>query len=189
MVAVPATTVFGVSNAYGMPVVAVLGDGQLARMMQTEAIELGVETRVLASDKDKSAAQVFGDVRLGDYTNLEDLRAIVDGADAVTFDHEHVPPAVLEALVADGVVLHPGPGALRFAQDKLTMRERLTAAGLPCPAWSAVTDESGLRRFGDEHGIELQAAREEGGDATRIIGFLVRREQESRIAEIGRAHV
>ena len=54
-----------VSNAYGMPVVAVIGDGQLARMMQTEAIELGVETRVLAASDDASAAQVFGDVRLG----------------------------------------------------------------------------------------------------------------------------
>ena len=35
-------------------VVAVIGDGQLARMMQTEAIELGVETRVLAASDDAS---------------------------------------------------------------------------------------------------------------------------------------
>ena len=29
------------AHAPGMPVVAVVGDGQLARMMQTEAVELG----------------------------------------------------------------------------------------------------------------------------------------------------
>ena len=78
-------------------------------MMQTEAIELGVDTRVLASSKDKSAAQVFGDVRIGDYTNLEDLRAIVEGADAVTFDHEHVPNEYAQLLIDDGIAVEPRP--------------------------------------------------------------------------------
>ncbi len=163
MVAALATTVIGVSNAYGMPVVAVLGDGQLARMMQTEAIELGVETRVLASDKDKSAAQVFGDVRLGDYTDLEDLRAIVDGADAATFDHEHVPNEYAQMLIDDGVTVEPRPDALIYAQDKLEQRRRLAEAGLPVPAFTGIESAADAEAFWDETGGEVCLKATRGG--------------------------
>ena len=61
-----------------MPVVAVIGDGQLARMMQTEAIELGQSIRLLAGAPDSSAAQVAADVIIGDYTDLDDLRRAVE---------------------------------------------------------------------------------------------------------------
>ena len=43
------------AHAPGMPVVAVIGDGQLARMMHTEAIELGQSVRLLAGARDASA--------------------------------------------------------------------------------------------------------------------------------------
>ena len=100
-----------------MPIIAVIGDGQLARMMHTEAIELGLAPRVLAGSEDASAAQVFGDVRIGDYTNLDDLKAVVDGAAAATFDHEHVPNEYLDELIALGVSVQPQPRALIYAQD------------------------------------------------------------------------
>ena len=152
-----------VSNAYGMPVVAVIGDGQLARMMQTEAIELGVETRVLAASKDASAAQVFGDVRLGDYTKLEDLRAIVDGADAVTFDHEHVPNEYAQLLIDEGVAVEPRPDALIYAQDKLEQRRRLSEAGLPVPAFAAIESAADAEAFWDETGGQVCLKATRGG--------------------------
>ena len=152
-----------VSNAYGMPVVAVIGDGQLARMMQTEAIELGVETRVLAANKDASAAQVFGDVRLGDYTKLEDLRAIVDGADAVTFDHEHVPNEYAQLLIDEGVAVEPRPDALIYAQDKLEQRRRLSEAGLPVPAFAAIESAADAEAFWDETGGQVCLKATRGG--------------------------
>lgn len=80
------------AHADGVPVVAVIGDGQLARMMQTEAIELGQSIRLLAGSPDSSAAQVCADVIIGDYHVWEDVERTATGAQAVTFDHEHVPP-------------------------------------------------------------------------------------------------
>lgn len=127
------------------------------------AVELGITLSILTADPDDSAALVVPSAPVGQHVDIEAVRSFARECDVVTFDHEHVPPEVLEALVADGVVLHPGPGALRFAQDKLAMRERLTAAGLPCPAWSAVTDESGLRRFGDKHGWPVVLKTPRGG--------------------------
>lgn len=115
-----------------------IGGGQLARMTAQAAIALGQTLRVLAVHSDESAAQVTPDVVLGSHTDLDALRRVADGATAFTFDHEHVPPALLEQLVADGVNVLPPPAALVHAQDKLLMRERLSALGVPVPRYTAV---------------------------------------------------
>lgn len=115
-----------------------IGGGQLARMTAQAAIALGQTLRVLAVRSDESAAQVTPDVVLGSHTDLDALRRVASGATAFTFDHEHVPPALLEQLVADGVNVLPPPSALVHAQDKLLMRQRLSALGVPVPRYSAV---------------------------------------------------
>ncbi|QNE90576.1 5-(carboxyamino)imidazole ribonucleotide synthase [Corynebacterium incognita] len=134
----------------GVPTVTVIGDGQLARMMQTAAIELGLSLRVLAGSRTASAAQVSGDVQLGDYTNVDDLLRVTKGSAAVTFDHEHVPTEHLQALIDAGLSVQPGPGALVNAQDKLVMRRRLAELGAPIPAFAAIDSVADAEAFFDE---------------------------------------
>ena len=134
MIAVPSTPT-------AAPLVAMVGGGQLARMTHQAAIALGQSLRVLAADIDDPAAQVSPDVVIGSHTNLDDLRRVAAGADALTFDHEHVPTELLEELVAEGVNVAPPPQALVHAQDKLVMRRRLQALGATVPRYAAV--ESG----------------------------------------------
>ena len=76
---------------------------------------------------------------LGDYRSTEDLLAFAAGCDVVTFDHEHVPQAQLEALEQAGHIVRPRAAALQFTQDKLTMRERLAELGVPCPRFQPVS--------------------------------------------------
>ena len=71
--------------------VTMIGGGQLARMTHQAAIALGQTLRVLATGPDDPAAQVTPDVVIGAHTDLDALRRAATGADAVTFDHEHVP--------------------------------------------------------------------------------------------------
>jgi 5-(carboxyamino)imidazole ribonucleotide synthase len=125
--------------------VGVIGGGQLARMMVPPAIALGIEIRVLAEIEGSSAA--IAATAVGDYRDLDTVLAFAEGVDVITFDHEHVPEPVLRTLVERGVPVHPGPDALRFAQDKLLMRARLTELGLPAPAWAAVHDTAELAGF------------------------------------------
>jgi len=115
-----------------------VGGGQLARMTHQAAIALGQSLRVLAADPDDPAAQVSPDVVVGSPTDLDALRQTAVGADALTFDHEHVPTHLLDILVAEGVTVLPAPEALVFAQDKLAMRRRLSELGLPVPRFAAV---------------------------------------------------
>lgn len=130
------------------PIVAVIGGGQLARMLAEPAAALGVPLRLLAEADGVSAAQVIADSVVGDHRDLEALRTVTDGAAVVTFDHEHVPTDHLRALAADGVAVRPGPDALVHAQDKAVMRERLTALGVPCPRWAVVGTPAEVEAFG-----------------------------------------
>jgi 5-(carboxyamino)imidazole ribonucleotide synthase len=130
------------------PTVAVIGGGQLARMMAEPAAALGIPLRLLAEAEGVSAAQVIPDHEVGDYRDLDALTAVTRGCEVVTFDHEHVPTRHLEALTASGVACRPGPGALVHAQDKAVMRERLGELGVPCPRNAVVASTADVEAFG-----------------------------------------
>jgi 5-(carboxyamino)imidazole ribonucleotide synthase len=140
-----------------------VGAGQLARMTHQAAIALGQSLRILADTPDDGAALVAADVTVGNYRSLDDLRSFARGCDVLTFDHEHVPNEHIAALAADGVAVHPGAQALRFAQDKSAMRRRLTELGVPCPRWAPVTDADSLAAFGDEVSWPLVLKATRGG--------------------------
>lgn len=169
----------------GGGVVTVIGDGQLARMMQTAAIELGQSIRLLAGAEDASAAQVCADVILGDYTNLDDVRRSAQGSTVVTFDHEHVPNEYLDTLMAEGFTVHPQPKALINAQDKLIQRQNLSARGIPVPEFSAIESLEDAQRFWlsvDGH-VCLKARR--GGYDGHGVWFPVdRADMERRVANL-----
>ena len=126
-----------------------VGGGQLARMTSQAATGLGVGFRVLAGSAAESAAQVAAGTWLGDYRSLADLRDFAAGCDVITFDHEHVPDAHLAALEQDGVQVRPAAAALRFTQDKLAMRERLTGLGVACPRFAPVRAIAEVEEFAD----------------------------------------
>ncbi|MEW2376249.1 5-(carboxyamino)imidazole ribonucleotide synthase [Micromonospora sp. NPDC047812] len=145
----------------GLPVVGMVGGGQLARMTHQSAIALGQSLRVLALAPDDGAALVAADVQYGDHTDLAALRTFAKACDVVTFDHEHVPTEHIRTLAAEGVKLFPPADALLHAQDKRAMRERLGELGAPNPAWRPVAEPADLVAFGDEVGwpVVLKAAR------------------------------
>ena len=156
----------------GLPVVGMVGGGQLARMTHQAAISLGQSLRVLAESPDDSAALVVSDVRIGSHTDLAALREFAKGCDAVTFDHEHVPGEHIRALESDGVKIFPGADALLFAQDKQAMRERLSALGAPVPRWRAVTTAEDISDFAVESGWPVVAKATRGGYDGRGVWML-----------------
>ncbi len=147
----------------GFPVVGIIGGGQLARMCAGPAAELGVTLSVLAESEIASAALVVPSSPVGHHA---DVAAVLDFArhcDVVTFDHEHVPADVLDALRSATVPLHPHPAALVYAQDKLAMRSRLTELGIPCPRWAEARTAGDVEAFASRVGWPLIAKTPRGG--------------------------
>jgi 5-(carboxyamino)imidazole ribonucleotide synthase len=130
-----------------MPVVGMVGGGQLARMTAQAAIGLGAQFRVLAESPTDSAALVTHDVVVGSHLSLPDVSAFADQCDVVTFDHEHVPGAILARLESAGVLVRPGSAALRYTQDKLAMRDALSSRDVPCPRYAAVASVADVAAF------------------------------------------
>jgi 5-(carboxyamino)imidazole ribonucleotide synthase len=130
-----------------MPIVGMVGGGQLAQMTAQAAIGLGASFRVLAGSSSDSAALVTHDVTVGSHLSLADVTSFAAGCDVVTFDHEHVPGDILTSLESSGVLVRPGSGALRYTQDKLAMRDKLSALGVPCPRYAPVSSVADVESF------------------------------------------
>jgi 5-(carboxyamino)imidazole ribonucleotide synthase len=79
-----------------MPVVGVIGAGQLARMMQPAATALGIGIKVFAESEGSSAHLAV--TKVGDINDFAQLLEFSKTVDVITFDHEHVPTAILEQL-------------------------------------------------------------------------------------------
>jgi 5-(carboxyamino)imidazole ribonucleotide synthase len=137
----------------GLMRVGVIGGGQLARMMQPAAINLGLELKVFSETEGSSAS--LATTQVGDYTKYEEISKFAKTVDVITFDHEHVPTDLLSRLVADGVAVRPGPRALIHAQNKLTMRRRLAELGLPQPKWQGAKTASDVSEFLAKHGPKI----------------------------------
>lgn len=153
---------------------AVIGGGQLARMMQEEASALGVHLRALVEAPDGSAAQVMPDAPVGRADDAGAVRDLLqpkqgeqpqDLADAavLTFEHEHQDHALLQQLAAQGVSVQPSAQALLYARDKLEMRRAMTRLDLPQPAWSPVSQPAEVLEFAVQHGWPVVLKTPQGG--------------------------
>ncbi|MBH0121178.1 5-(carboxyamino)imidazole ribonucleotide synthase [Rhodococcus sp. CX] len=166
-----------------MPVVTMIGGGQLARMTHQAAIALGQTLRVLAGSADEPAARVSPDVVLGSHNDLEALRSAAIGAHALTFDHEGVPTEHLKVLQAEGVNVLPPPQALIYAQDKIAMRERLGDLGVPMPKFAVIRSVADAKAAREKLGwpYVLKAAR--GGYDGRGVWILDDQQELEAVVE------
>ena len=141
-----------VPAAVTFPVVGMVGGGQLARMTHQAGIPLGIRFAARPTPRRTPRPRSSPTSPVGDYRDLDTLRAFAAGCDVITFDHEHVPTEHLRALEADGVAVRPGPDALVHAQDKGVMRARLDRDRRAVPAWTASSPtrptSTALRRRG-----------------------------------------
>lgn len=123
--------------------IAILGGGQLARMLALAGLPLGLRFRVLDPAPDPCAAAVASHVR-GEFTDPQALAQLTDGADVLTFDFENVPAQVLEQL-QPSLPTRPGPAILAMSQDRLLEKQAFAALGVPVAPHMAVHDSAQVR--------------------------------------------
>jgi 5-(carboxyamino)imidazole ribonucleotide synthase len=125
--------------------IAVLGGGQLGRMLAFEARRMGYSVGVLDPDGKGPAAQV-ADFNIP--AAFDDARAALElaaRADVVTVETELIPYHLLEQLEALKPV-RPSSMVLRTIQDKATQKDFLQAHGFPVPLYATLTDQASLTR-------------------------------------------
>jgi 5-(carboxyamino)imidazole ribonucleotide synthase len=166
-----------------------VGAGQLARMTQRAAIDLGVHLTVLALDDTEPAVRAGAAHVLGRPDDAQALAALAALVDVITLDHELVDAAALGALAARGIPVRPSATALRVAQDKLIARETFAALGLPGPEHVLADDEQGVAELAERCGWPLVAKARTGGYDGRGVELVADQDALDRVLARGGAWI
>jgi 5-(carboxyamino)imidazole ribonucleotide synthase len=143
------------------PVVAVLGGGQLGRMLGLAGLPLGVSCRFLDPSPD-APAHVLGPLVVGPLGDEDALADVTLGATVATYEWEGVPAAGARFL-DDRLPVRPGPRALDVAQDRLAEKDTFRRLGIGVAAYRAVDDRAGLAAALDEIGAPAVLKTRRGG--------------------------
>jgi 5-(carboxyamino)imidazole ribonucleotide synthase len=131
------------------------------------ASALGLSMVVLAEHPDDAACAVASEVVIGTPHRLDDLRALAERCQVITFDHEQVDLEFVAQLSREGAIVRPGADALHMAVDKAHMRSVLVEASLPVPAHDVIENGpdalEALAAFGSEHGWPVVVKTARGG--------------------------
>ncbi len=119
--------------------IGILGGGQLGRMLSVAAARLGIRTHIFEPGANPPAAEVAHAVTTADYDNHAALTEFARACDIVTFEFENIPTEALDVIEAI-TPIHPGRGALRISQDRLTEKTFLSDLGLSVAPFADVID-------------------------------------------------
>lgn len=145
--------------------IGILGGGQLGRMLALAAARLGLDVVILTPDEGSPASRVAKQTFVAAYDDPEALAALARAADVVTYEFENVPVRAVEALMALGVAVAPGPDALRVAQDRVEEKTFLNAADAPTVAFARIDSAADIAAALPRIGLPaLLKTRREGYD-------------------------
>lgn len=122
--------------------IAVLGAGQLGRMLALSGIPLGLRFRFLDPSPEPCSAAV-GEVLGSAYSDTDALRRLCQGAVVVTYEFENVPIAAA-AAAAQQVPLAPPLAALEHAQDRGEEKALFDRLGIPVAPYALIDDDASL---------------------------------------------
>ena len=144
------------------PLVAVLGGGQLGRMLALAGIPLGIGFRFLDPSPDATAG-ALGLLVVGALGDETALAHVTEGAVVVTYEWEGVPADGARFVASTGTPVLPPPIALDVAQDRVREKELCRRLGIRTPEFAAVDDRADLERAVKELGLPAVLKTRRGG--------------------------
>jgi len=122
---------------------AILGGGQLGRMMAMAARTMGYHVRVMDPEGKCPASFVADETIVGKWDDAAAAQRLATGADAVTLEMEQIGVDAL-ARVAAIAPLRPGVEPIRIIQDKTLQKPWLAKHGFPVGAFRVVRNQAEL---------------------------------------------
>ena len=144
-----------------LPILGILGGGQLGRMTALAAIRMGVGIRTL-SPSPAGPVEGLGEALVGDWTDPDVLRAVAEGCTAITVESEWAPAEKLLPVLPEGVRLFPTPRTLSLIRHKGVQKTTLAQAGLPAAAFELCKTTKEARTAAQRLGLPVILKRYEG---------------------------
>ena len=122
---------------------AILGGGQLGRMMAMAARTMGYRVRVMDPEAKCPASFVVDETVVGRWDDIDAARRLAAGADVVTLEIEQIGVDALEE-VARLAPLRPGVEPVRIIQDKTLQKPWLAEHGSPVGPFRVIRTQADL---------------------------------------------
>jgi 5-(carboxyamino)imidazole ribonucleotide synthase len=149
-------------DRYAPPLVAVLGGGQLGRMLGLAGVPLGLGFRFL-DPTTVAPAQTLGTLIVGALDDERALRKTVEHTTVVTYEWEGVPAEGVRRLEAEGHTVHPSTDALEVSQDRMAEKTTFRELEIPVAPFAAVDEIEDLRRHAATIGLPAVLKTRRGG--------------------------
>ena len=164
--------------------VAVLGGGQLGRMLALAGIPLGLRFRFL-DPSPVAAAGAAGELLTAELGDLEAVDALIADAGAVTYEWEGVPVESARRVEATHTLL-PASTALEITQDRAFEKELCHRLGIGTPRFAVVDDRAALDAAVETIGVPAILKSRRGGYDGKGQAVLVSHEDLDRVwADVG----
>ena len=124
---------------------AILGGGQLGRMMAMAARTMGYHVRVMDPEQKCPASFVVDETIVGKWDDAAAAQRLATGADAVTLEIEQIGVDALSRVAAIAP-LRPGVEPIRIIQDKTLQKPFLADRGFPVGPFRIVRSEAELHQ-------------------------------------------
>jgi len=110
---------------------AILGGGQLGKMLLYETRKFDIQTLVLDPNPEAPSRLAANYFEQGDLMDFDTVYNFGKQADVVTFEIEAVNVDALEKLENEGITVYPRPQTLRRIQDKGIQKDFYTEKNIP----------------------------------------------------------
>lgn len=132
--------------------IGVLGAGQLGRMLALAGYPLANRFTFLDTTGDPSAG--IGEIMID--TDLQQLESFLERVDLVTYEFEHLPVSLVQAIEAERPV-YPSSEAIRVCQNRAEEKALFERLAIPTPAWRLVDSAEALEAAARELGTPVVA--------------------------------
>ncbi|UXP33744.1 5-(carboxyamino)imidazole ribonucleotide synthase [Reichenbachiella agarivorans] len=129
--------------------IAVLGGGQLGRMMIQSAMNLNLEISCMDPDPNAPCKNLASHFVNGDITNYDEVLAFGDVHDVITVEIENVNVEALEELERRGKKVFPQPRVLRTIKDKGLQKEFYLEHDIPTSEFVFIHSKEDLKDYTD----------------------------------------
>jgi len=143
--------------------VGILGGGQLGRMLALAARELGYRIAVLDPDEHAPAAGIADSVAVATYDDVATALRMAAECSVITYELEHVGPAVVAALDDRRRPIRPGPYPLKLTADRIAERRFVEANEGRVAEWREVAGPAEVLHAAAELGYPLRLKAIRGG--------------------------
>lgn len=120
--------------------IGIIGGGQLARMLASEAFPLGYKIAIFEPQKDCPASQMTNKTFCANYDDEKSLIEFAKACDVITYEFENIPVSAAKIIEQNGV-LRPSSLPLEMTQDRLTEKTFINSVGLKTAPFAEINNK------------------------------------------------